>query len=74
MYIPPATVITMYISRLKFPSKYTSSIIKELNLNTLMVYCRNLTKEQTALIKAYAETDKDAAGTIDGITSTSTGK
>jgi hypothetical protein len=35
---------------------------------------RKLTREQNALITAYAETDNDANGTIDGITSTSSGK
>ncbi len=38
------------------------------------MYCRSLTSEQKALIKAYAETDKDVKdGTIDGITNTVSG-
>ena len=40
----------------------------------IFYFFRNLNKEQLALVKAYAELDKDAVGTIEGITSTSTGK
>ena len=34
----------------------------------------SLTREQKALIKTYAETDKDVNGTVEGLTSTTTGK
>jgi hypothetical protein len=33
-----------------------------------------VTREQKALVKAYAETDKEINGTVEGLTETTTGK